>query len=61
MLKSIATARGECTMKYENMASSRFDLLPFAMIEKLPKNRLKIARFMFMKTEKKLVWFKYFQ
>ena len=55
MLKSIATARSECTAKYENKASYNTDnivpdLIDFlAMIEKRSKRRLKKEIFIFVK------------
>ena len=55
MLKSIATARSECTAKHENKASYSTDyivpdLIDFlAMIEKRSKRRLKKDIFIFVK------------
>ena len=55
MLKSIATARSECTAKHENKASYNTDyivpdLIDFlAIIEKRSKRRLKKEIFIFVK------------
>ena len=55
MLKSIATARSECTIKHENKASYNTDyivpdLIDFlAMIEKRSKRRLEKEIFIFVK------------
>ena len=55
MLKSIATARSECTIKQENKASYNTDyivphLIDFlAMIEKRSKRRLEKEIFIFVK------------
>ena len=55
MLKSIATAGSECTIKYENKASYNTDyIIPYlidflAMIEKTSKRRLEKEIFIFVK------------
>ena len=55
MLKSISTARSECTIKHENKASYNTDyivpdLIDFlAMIEKKSKRRLEKEIFIFVK------------
>ena len=50
MLKSIATARSECTAKHENKVSRNANCIIFlAMIEKRSKRRLKKEIFIFVK------------
>ena len=51
ILKSIATARSECTAKHENKASHNTDYIvpSLAMIEKKSKRRLKKEIFIIVK------------
>ena len=69
MLKSIATARGECTMKYENMASYNTHYIVPDLIDligswlksdqKTGSQKQGFHGYEKCYTDKKLVWFKY--